>query len=361
MKILISIHSSVLGGSVISAFELGIEMKRREHEVAVVVPEFGPAVQRYMDKIQIIQDPELIHRGVGSKYLSDYNLVYASNIFSHRVIDAVKQTNKHIPVVYALRGNVISTQHQQGVNTSHFRKADHLLFASEKTRREYIAYLNETPSSVIHLGIKLSGVRPPTDPEKTEAKISLGIDPNTKTVFSIGSFTKNKNHISFIESARHVAQNQGSKFTYILVGDDDYDSDLTYLKNLKERAIAKRVTIFPKRPNPTVFYRAADIVVIPSLSEGMPRVLLEAASHEVPCISTDVGGILETFSSKNILITSGSEINTGELTQRLLRNDESRKELGLNARKVVEENHSLESNIGNEHEALFEKLCNTTQ
>lgn len=361
MKILISIHSSVLGGSVISAFELGLEMLRRGHEADIVVPEFGPAVQRYLDKIRIIQDPDLINNGTPSNYLSSYDVVYCSNVFSHRVIDATKQISKTIPVIYALRGDVASTQHQQGVFTQHFRKADHLLFVSERTRKAYAAYLDYAPSTVIRGGIKLSHIKPSSEFDRVYAKKELGISPETKTIFSIGSFTKNKNHLSFVESAWHVAQDPGSaiRHLYVLVGEDDYDSDPTYLKELKERATIRHVAVMPKRPNPAVFYRAADIVVIPSLSEGMPRVLLEAASYGVPCISTNVGGVLETFSSKSVLITSGSETSTAELTRGLLCDDESRKKLGLSARKVVEENHNLEGNIGNEYEALFDRavLC----
>jgi glycosyltransferase involved in cell wall biosynthesis len=37
--------------------------------------------------------------------------------------------------------------------------------------------------------------------------------------------------------------------------------------------------------------RAADILVLPSLSEGTPHVLVEAKANSLPCISTNVGGV----------------------------------------------------------------------
>ena len=37
--------------------------------------------------------------------------------------------------------------------------------------------------------------------------------------------------------------------------------------------------------------RASDILVLPSLSEGTPHVLVEARANGLPCISTTVGGV----------------------------------------------------------------------
>ncbi len=41
------------------------------------------------------------------------------------------------------------------------------------------------------------------------------------------------------------------------------------------------------------FYSASDVVVIPSLREGMPNVALEAMSHGKAVVATNVGGIPE--------------------------------------------------------------------
>ena len=42
-------------------------------------------------------------------------------------------------------------------------------------------------------------------------------------------------------------------------------------------------------------YRKADIFVLPSATEGNPRVLLEAAANALPIVTTDVGGVRDHF------------------------------------------------------------------
>lgn len=78
--------------------------------------------------------------------------------------------------------------------------------------------------------------------------------------------------------------------------------------------------------------RAADIFVLPTLSEGTPHVLVEARANGLPCISTTVGGVPSTVTNgyDALLVPSKDAaalaraieriVNDGELRQSLIRN-----------------------------------------
>jgi glycosyltransferase involved in cell wall biosynthesis len=63
------------------------------------------------------------------------------------------------------------------------------------------------------------------------------------------------------------------------------------------RGIAERIHWSGYVPNGKPLWermRAADIFVLPTLSEGTPHVLVEARANSLPCISTNVGGVAST-------------------------------------------------------------------
>jgi glycosyltransferase involved in cell wall biosynthesis len=60
------------------------------------------------------------------------------------------------------------------------------------------------------------------------------------------------------------------------------------------------------------FYSQSDVLVVPSFSEGMPTVILEAMAQNLAIIGTDVGAVRAMVSMENgFLITPG---NVNELT-----------------------------------------------
>lgn len=77
------------------------------------------------------------------------------------------------------------------------------------------------------------------------------------------------------------------------------------------------------------YYRAADIFILPSLTEGFPRVIYEAMGHGLPVIATHVGGIPAELCTgiNGILVSPRSTDELVYAVQQLVMNPELRREI----------------------------------
>lgn len=99
-----------------------------------------------------------------------------------------------------------------------------------------------------------------------------------------------------------------------------------------ELSIQPNVRLFGAVPNEQTvdFYCASDVLILPSVSEGFPRVLLEAMALGVPFVAFDVGGVSDLVSpeQRKWVVPRG---DVDELTTKaveLLQHPEKRRALG---------------------------------
>lgn len=83
----------------------------------------------------------------------------------------------------------------------------------------------------------------------------------------------------------------------------------------------------------------SELLLLPSLMEGLPLVCLEALACETPVIATDAGGMAEIVIHEKTGILVPLE-DTNQFAQKageMLDADEARKQLGKNGRELVKE------------------------
>jgi glycosyltransferase involved in cell wall biosynthesis len=86
------------------------------------------------------------------------------------------------------------------------------------------------------------------------------------------------------------------------------------------------------------FYNAIDVLVMTSLSECMPRVVLEACACGIPVVCTDVGSIRMILDSDWIVPVNPEKLVVDEMNKRLhaLENKDLRQRVGFENRQRVE-------------------------
>lgn len=94
-------------------------------------------------------------------------------------------------------------------------------------------------------------------------------------------------------------------------------------------------------------YLTADIVVIPSLAEGLPFVLLEAMAHKKCVLATKIPGISDVIKdNKNgLLCEPANELDLAKKLNYAIRNPQEREKIGENARRDIEENYDFNNVI----------------
>jgi glycosyltransferase involved in cell wall biosynthesis len=93
------------------------------------------------------------------------------------------------------------------------------------------------------------------------------------------------------------------------------------------------------------FYHQIDTLVLPSHTEGLPRVVLEAQATAIPLITTRVGGLPEVVEDgeTGLLVDPRSPEQLATTIDKLSSGAALRSQLGENGRRAVVESYSWET------------------
>jgi glycosyltransferase involved in cell wall biosynthesis len=102
-------------------------------------------------------------------------------------------------------------------------------------------------------------------------------------------------------------------------------------------------------------YEEADLFVLSSFAEGIPVVLMEAMSMELPCITTMITGIPELIESgqQGLLVAPSDAAGLAHAIEKLWEDPALRRELAVAGRQKVKSAFNLKPNVA-KLEAIFQ-------
>lgn len=108
--------------------------------------------------------------------------------------------------------------------------------------------------------------------------------------------------------------------------------------------LAPRVHFAGFRDGIPGYLAAADLVVNPSLTEGLPNVVLEAMAAAAPVVATSVGGVPEIVAPgrSGWLVPPGEPEALARAIEEALREPDRARDMGLEARREVQRRFSFE-------------------
>lgn len=105
-------------------------------------------------------------------------------------------------------------------------------------------------------------------------------------------------------------------------------------------------------------FRDADIFALPSFAEGIPVVLMEAMSMEIPCVATCITGIPELIRDgiDGLLVPPSDAGKMAEAIGRLMDDSALRESLGRAGRRTIIERYDLRANVVHLADVFRERL-----
>jgi glycosyltransferase involved in cell wall biosynthesis/SAM-dependent methyltransferase len=230
-----------------------------------------------------------------------------------------------------------------------------ILCVAESHRRELVGRYRLPPEQVVTIpnSVDLGRFRPAESGRQVRKE--LGISDDAPVIGIVGRLTSQKGHGVLLRALPMLAREHPA-LRCLVVGDGDLRNELMGLANrlgVQDRCIFMGV----RRDIPAVL-SALDVLVVPSLSEGMPYVVLEGMASGKPVVATAVNGIPEVIEDRvtgRLVPRQDSGALAGAIGE-LLADPESAEAMGRAARRRVEEDFSMERWIGR-LEALYVNLA----
>jgi glycosyltransferase involved in cell wall biosynthesis len=166
-----------------------------------------------------------------------------------------------------------------------------------------------------------NGLRPPSEPTPP---------PGTQTVVSVGRLDPLKDPHTMLRVAAHTtAHMAAARFLHygpIPRGEEIYGRSCLALH--ERLGLGDRFRFMGPTADPTAVVRASDVVLMTSISEGLPMAILEAMGQARPVVSTGVGGVPEVVRGCGLVCAPGDDHGLATAVLMLLRNPELASRLG---------------------------------
>ncbi|MGD0477843.1 MAG: glycosyltransferase family 4 protein [Nitrososphaerales archaeon] len=234
---------------------------------------------------------------------------------------------------------------------------DAVISVSDQIKGDIIGFLGRNSPNVVTIynGVDTSIFNPSADPERIREKLGI---KETTVILYVGRLIPRKGVSYLLQAFRDLRSELGS-INLVICGEGETRSKLEELA--RSLGVENEVIFsgFVSDADLPFYYAACDICVVPSISEPMGIVLLEAMSMMKPVVATNVGGIPEIVqdSFNGLLVPPRDSDAISHAIKRLLTDKDLSNRLASNGRKVVEDRFSW-SAIASDVSALYAEAVN---
>jgi glycosyltransferase involved in cell wall biosynthesis len=194
--------------------------------------------------------------------------------------------------------------------------------------------------------------------DSTIARKEVNLSAEGPIIGMVGRFDPLKCHLALIAAFEGLSQKLTTAQLLIVgQGGQIYDQ---VLARVKSSPVASRIHMVGFQPEPKRFYQAMDILVVPSLSEGMSNVVLEAMSSGIPVLGHTACGNAEIITAGKDGILANLK-TPKDLEKEIVTavSDVGRlKQIGHSARQTILSRFSIATMVQN-YADLYQRVANS--
>lgn len=185
------------------------------------------------------------------------------------------------------------------------------------------------------VGIDLTVYYPGCKEERQQIRAELAVNPEDIVFVYVAELNHNKNQQQFLRAFRDALCAGNQPIRAWIVGDGPTRSKMESLS--RKLDIDSKVSFLGFREDIPTMLRGADVAVLLSYREGLPRCLMEACATGLPVIATDIRGNRDIVDNgvSGILVNPDDVKATARAMKDMAENAHLRKSMGHEGRQRV--------------------------
>jgi glycosyltransferase involved in cell wall biosynthesis len=243
---------------------------------------------------------------------------------------------------------------RRSVHAGFVRRAERVVAVAESMRRETIDVFRIRPERVITIprGIdpdRLSPSRP-----RAALRRSLGLPAEATVLLSLGALTWEKDPVGQVRIAARVLE-ANDEAVFLMAGEGPLRNDVEAAA--ARSSVTSRIRVLGSRADVADLLAASDVLLLASLTEGMPGAVIEAGMAGRPVAAYAISGVPEVVvdGETGLLAAPGDEEALTWAVLSLVEGAGMRRRLGRRARAHCRARFDI-SGIAARYLALYEEL-----
>ena len=284
---------------------------------------------------------------------SHFDVLHFHTLWPSSLFPLLRSKRFNIPIILSPHGQIDYMFERKWKSPYRYfvkralEKADNVIVFNDHEKQQCLEFAPSSKVEIIPNGVDLTFDNQ-TSPNSFHG---LKIKDRDKIVLFVGTANRRKGFHDIIETASKFDKIGCDDIKFVVIG------ELT--PEFEQSNFPKNIILLGRLPSREVscFYKRADVLILPSYSEGMPLVILEAMANGLPVISTNIGSIPSIVHEEHsgFIIKPGDAEMLGKKICHILNYPEEASKMGEAGKKLYEERFTGKR-MALDHLELYQKL-----